>query len=693
MALNEVGLAVGAIRNGLQVSRVIDASIGKYVWQAITSGATTANMVDKTPATVPATIAALETAVPAAGQPATERWEALYGTAGNYQYARVIAGAWVDAEAGGSAPAGTVVNVTPATQPATLAALETAVPAAGKPLSLVWEASYGTAGDTKTARVIGGIWQAVDASAVATGFVVDVTPATIPVSLAALAVAIPVAGQPATETWQSWYGAPGALGIAQIIGGAWTPIAAPASTGFVRNVTPIPIPTTIGALQTAVPAAGQPTTETWQSVIGAPGSYQQAEIVAGVWTIVDRPANQVDVTPATIPADLVALQAAVPAAGEVAPNQWVALYGTAPDYHWAAVIGGVWTETTHLAGVMVGATPTTSGRTGTVPIPTSGQHDLVLHGDGLWRELFPAWAPATTYSAGATVISPTGGLVKRIAAGLSGATYDTNEALGWQAIAGAAGTAMSGATGVAAGTGGVVPAPPIGAQDLPLHGDATYKGVAPDWVAARAYSAGALAIQGGALYRRKTAGTSGATFDATELANWDPLSSLDQLQDRSGDLNVPAIAAGVLPVNVANGAAFDATLTENLTGVTYTWLPTATYPQFQTITVRLKQDATGGRTVNFAAFGTIIGETPSLDLTANANPAAIFNVVTFDGGATRYVLPILTDAAEEEIGRGTALPDPGTSTFDAFIVTGSAGEPDGLWFRYSNNWILAKAVA
>ncbi len=200
-------------------------------------------------------------------------------------------------------------------------------------------------------------------------------------------------------------------------------------------------------------------------------------------------------------------------------------------------------------------------------------------------------------------------------------------------------------------------------------------------------------VNAGSLYRRKTAGTSGATFDATELANWDPLSSLDQLQDRSGDMVVPTITTGTLPVNVVNGAAFDATLTENLTGVTYTWLPTATYPQFQTITVRLKQDATGGRTVNFGAFGTIIGDTPSLNLTANANPAALFNVVTFDGGASRYVLPILTDVAQEEIGRGAALPDPGTSTFDAYIVTGSAVESDGLWFRYSNQWILAKAAA
>ena len=64
-----------------------------------TATATGPTLIDKTPGTVPATIAALETAVPAAGQPATgERWEAIYGTPGDYQKATIIGGVWIPAD-------------------------------------------------------------------------------------------------------------------------------------------------------------------------------------------------------------------------------------------------------------------------------------------------------------------------------------------------------------------------------------------------------------------------------------------------------------------------------------------------------------------------------------------------------------------------------------------------------------------
>ncbi len=551
MPLNDTGLAVGDIRDGYRVSKVINAAAGRYAWQAVTSGgSTTANVVDKTPTTIPVSLAALQTAVPASGQSSTERWESLYGTAGSYRTAKVVGSAWVDADTGG-AVTGAVINVTPATQPATLAALETAVPAAGKPAAYVWEASYGSAGDTKTARVIGGAWVAVDASPTDPS-VVDVTPATIPASLAALATALPPGTQPATETWQSWYGTVGAYQVAQIIGGAWTPVAAPVSTGHKVNVTPATIPATVTALEAAKPAAGQPSSETWQSIVGAPGSFQLAEVVSGAWTLVSRPANVQDVTPATMPSSLAALQAAVPAAGETAPIQWVALYGVAPDLRWASVVSGVWTETTRMSSVMVGATESLIGQVGTVPAPAAGTHDLPLHGDASFKTVAPDWVTGRAYSVGALVVN-SGQLYRAKLAHTSSPAFAT-DAASWLAIGSAspprlhitntatapasagaptvaeATTAiganrnavvyytgddnpastpsyvwhvdsagavtllrapgagpMTGATSTLAGAAGAAPQPAAGTQGLSLGGDAPVQSLAPDWVAATAY--------------------------------------------------------------------------------------------------------------------------------------------------------------------------------------------------------------
>jgi hypothetical protein len=49
-----------------------------------------------------------------------------------------------------------------------------------------------------------------------------------------------------------------------------------------------------------------------------------------------------------------------------------------------------------------------------------------------------------------------------------------------------------------------------------------------------------------------------------------------------------------------------------------------------------------------------------------------------------------TKATAEDIGRGAALPDPAVSVFDAFIIEASAnptGEPDGLYHRRLGSWV------
>jgi hypothetical protein len=69
---------------------------------------------------------------------------------------------------------------------------------------------------------------------------------------------------------------------------------------------------------------------------------------------------------------------------------------------------------------------------------------------------------------------------------------------------------------------GAAPTPTAGAQDLVLRGDGTYRSPAPDWQASYAYSALAVVVSGGILYRRLTAGTSAATW-TLDATNWEAL--------------------------------------------------------------------------------------------------------------------------------------------------------------------------
>ena len=51
-----------------------------------------------------------------------------------------------------------------------------------------------------------------------------------------------------------------------------------------------------------------------------------------------------------------------------------------------------------------------------------------------------------------------------------------------------------------------------------------------------------------------------------------------------------------------------------------------------------------------------------------------------------------TSGSVTEVGTGTALPDALTSTFSLFVIAGSAdliGEPDGAYYKYLGNWVRA----
>lgn len=236
------------------------------------------------------------------------------------------------------------------------------------------------------------------------------------------------------------------------------------------------------------------------------------------------------------------------------------------------------------ASTMMAATLIAAGATGLVPAPAAGDNTLFLRGDASWSGVAPDFATSTDYSAGSLVfvaVDPDGvaGLYRRISDGTSSAVDFATDVANWTKVAsvsdqqeqfvvaditardaiatattgdiayvidasadttvsaGAAvyvydGTAwqkvsefesldeFSAATSSADGGTGTVPKPLANEHDLVLHGDATWREIAPAWTAATDYSAGAIVLADEGLWKRNTAGTSTAAFDATEKADW-----------------------------------------------------------------------------------------------------------------------------------------------------------------------------
>lgn len=89
------------------------------------------------------------------------------------------------------------------------------------------------------------------------------------------------------------------------------------------------------------------------------------------------------------------------------------------------------------------------------------------------------------------------------------------------------------------------------------------------------------------------------------------------------------ISAGVVNINCALGSYFTLPLTANVTSLTFTNLPAAGFGQ--SIAIRMKQDATGGRTVTLpASFKASAGSLTAVDSTINAY--TLLMITTFDQG-------------------------------------------------------------
>lgn len=131
------------------------------------------------------------------------------------------------------------------------------------------------------------------------------------------------------------------------------------------------------------------------------------------------------------------------------------------------------------------------------------------------------------------------------------------------------------------------------------------------------------------------------TAPATTLANAlqpssaigmaDQILSRPVIQDFAEIVQTPSIVSGALAFNLQNGNVGQVTLTANVTSMTFTNAPVS--GRAGSLTLILKQDGTGGRTVAWPASVTWLGgDAPVVPTGPNA--VIVVFVLTTDGGTT-----------------------------------------------------------
>lgn len=100
-------------------------------------------------------------------------------------------------------------------------------------------------------------------------------------------------------------------------------------------------------------------------------------------------------------------------------------------------------------------------------------------------------------------------------------------------------------------------------------------------------------------------------------------------------VGVGAIAGAILTVDLTKGAAFDVTLTANIT--TFTISGPAAAPDATIFKLRVRQDATGGRTLALPA-GTKTPAAAGYVPSAAANAIDLLEFASYDAGATWYLV-------------------------------------------------------
>lgn len=104
------------------------------------------------------------------------------------------------------------------------------------------------------------------------------------------------------------------------------------------------------------------------------------------------------------------------------------------------------------------------------------------------------------------------------------------------------------------------------------------------------------------------------------------------LEDYAETRTAPAISAGALTLDLANGNVFEVTLDQDVTSITVQNAPAS--GKAGSFTLIFRQDATGGRTVSWPASFEWEGAAPTVSSPANA--VDVYTFLTTDGGATWY---------------------------------------------------------
>jgi hypothetical protein len=124
--------------------------------------------------------------------------------------------------------------------------------------------------------------------------------------------------------------------------------------------------------------------------------------------------------------------------------------------------------------------------------------------------------------------------------------------------------------------------------------------------------------------------------DGIPIAMQGALLSGAELRDYSETSPAATISAGALTLDLATGSLFDVVLTDHVTSLSLTHPPAA--GQAAAMTLILRQDATGGRTVTWPATIKWPGGAPPA-VTSFADAVDVLSFVTRDAGATWYGFP------------------------------------------------------
>lgn len=215
-----------------------------------------------------------------------------------------------------------------------------------------------------------------------------------------------------------------------------------------------------------------------------------------------------------------------------------------------------------------------------------------------------------------------------------------------------------------------------------------YRGaVAPDWAPNTPYRANNLVIQGGVLQRRKTAGTSGATFDQTQ---WDKIGAT------SYDLGwVPAdnglVAANMHPASIGGGTLMVAG--RDYAAKIKARAGTAIGGYVSTLNAAGSADTAGYYAALYDATGALAAQTADIStILRSTAPTIVAFTASYTPATDGYVYLV--------IHTGTATTQPRLSTTSAAAVVmnmnlsgTSAGPSAPRFFLSGNTWAGATPPA